>query len=313
MAASGFLARAEKIFIGKLPLALLALILLPASIQAATPAIKERLDSWRGHTLSEVCDCWSLLPDKTLEIGPATKKVEFSYAIQVVENGAYIPGEEYGYFDYAKNVYVRTGTGLGTYQKVNVTYSCKVILTLENDLITTNSYSGDEKALQHFSMEPGQYASYLAEEEQKAKLARQNAKPGQDRDKKYFLDVGAGFSLPTGDLTVALGLFAPAVDFPVYPLLELCYVRGMFDKSRAGFGGQLLAAIGTGRPDPTADGDLYLASGIKLGFMDGGFSFGIPIRAGIRFPGNFEINSSVTLSPSAAADVNLSMLIFFGV
>jgi len=162
-------------------------------------------------------------------------------------------------------------------------------------------------------MEPTRYASYLAEKRQKQELAQQDEKSRQGRDKRYFLDVGAGCSLITGDMAFALGLFAPAIDFPVYPSLELCYVRGMFDKSRAGFGAQLLAAIGTGRPDPSSDGDLYLASGIKLGLLDGSFSFGIPIRAGIRLPGNFEINSTVTLSPSATADINLSMLIFFGV
>ena len=128
-------------------LVVLLMALVPLSGLTASPTAQECLDSWKGHTLSEACDCWSLLPDKTLEIGATTKKVEFNYAIQIVENGAYIPGEEYGYFDYSKNVYIKTGTQQGTYQKINVTYACKVILTIENGLITTNSYSGDDKAL----------------------------------------------------------------------------------------------------------------------------------------------------------------------
>jgi hypothetical protein len=52
---------------------------------------------------------------------------------------------------------------------------------------------------------------------------------------------------------------------------------------------------------------------MKHGLGDGSFGYGIPVSAGMRFPADFDLNDTSTLSSSKAPLKAFSMLIFIGI
>lgn len=287
------------------------LFLIPLSVINADPSIQQCLDSWNGFSLENVCDCWSILPDKILEINSETKKVEFNYSMQTKEDGAYIPGKEIGYMDYSRNIWVKTGQEKGSYQKVTVIYYAKVILTLKNNIIISNSYSGDTKALVHFIMEPTQFSSYVESENKAREIAFQNMKTSKQK-KMSFIEFGVGYSIPD-TIPLTIGFFLPAVDCPVYPSAEVFTAINCFDSSQLILGTQFFANISTGRPNPSDDGDLFLAGGFLLKYEDGDINYGFPIRAGIRFPGNIGFNYTLTIHSTGDILNTISLQLYFGI
>lgn len=242
-------------FTKKLKVCLTFLILITSSFcfaQNNSTTIKENLDSWIGFTLSDVCDYWSILPDKVLELDSKTKKVEFNYSIQNVEDGAYIPGEaKFGYQVENNEVVLRqTGNKSGTYEKVVVTAACKVVLTLVNNKITSTTYSGDTNALQYFKMEPKKKAALeqekieeqkrIAEEKQRkaeeekkkqAELEEYYKEHPEERSKqkkyreKIFLKLDGAFLIADEEFGGEFNseLLFPNVSLPLYPSLEFYY------------------------------------------------------------------------------------------
>src|SRR5574344_2190076 len=80
---------------------------------AVEPTIEERLDSWLGHSLEEVCSTWCIVPDKSINISDSSVMYEFNYDVQTTKNGAYIPGGDNGYYDATKGQWVKNGNKPG--------------------------------------------------------------------------------------------------------------------------------------------------------------------------------------------------------
>lgn len=278
----------------------------------ASPSIDENLSSWINHSLEEACDYWCILPTKSLNINTSTQKVEFNYETHNIEEGAYIPGEDAGYFDYSKNEFIRTGKKEGTYNKVAVTYSCKVLLTVVNGTIKKYNFSGNKNALAYFKMEPKSYKAFKEKEIEELNRKKEDHKKKQEQAqiekekynnehpikskleffKESYFSLGTFFSFPKPDMGTGIvaDVYFPTINLPTYPIFEFYYNLSdhIYYDDKQQFGTKFMLALSTNKNDlDFSDGALYIASGFSFDHRKNNGSadnvLGIPFRAGIRY------------------------------